>query len=107
MENDRVLTGSANLDAIPALRSRPSQRGHDAVTAASGGFEVLRGTDYESRPLLARDEDDSGSRPEILSGDGQRGGVEWEGENDFESRPWWNKPSVNEIFHRSLAQDYY
>lgn len=103
MENDQVFTGSANIDTTSALRSRPSQRGHDAVMAASGGFEVLRDTDYERTALLARNEQDHDS-PEDPSEDRQRGSVEWEGENDFEGRPWWNKPSVNGTFHRFLAQ---
>lgn len=105
MQNDLVFTAQASIDATSALRSRPSQRGHAAVTAASGGFEVFKNTDYESAPLLARDDEDGDGRLESPSGDVQRGRVEWEGENDFEGRPWWNKPSVNGIFHRSLTQD--
>lgn len=103
MENDQVFTGSANIDTASALRSRPSQRGHDAVMAASGGFEARRDTDYERTALLARDERSQDSL-EDPSQDSQRGGVEWEGEHDFEGRPWWNKPSVNWTFHRFRAQ---
>ena len=105
MENDLVFTGSATMDATSALRSRPSQRGHDTVTAASGGFEVLKDSEYENAPLLPRDEDVRDNRSGDAVGDGQRGRIEWEGENDFEGRPWWNKPSVNCTFHRFPAQD--
>lgn len=94
MQNDLVFTGQASMDATSALRSRPSQRGHDAVTAASGGFEVFKDTEYESAPLLDRDDEDGDGRLESPNGDGQRGRVEWEGEKDFEGRPWWNKPSI-------------
>lgn len=93
MQNDQVFTGSANIDVASALRSRPAQRGHDAVTAASGGLEIPKDSDYENTPLLVRDEEDHDGPLENPSGD-QTSEVEWEGGKDFEGRPWWNKPSV-------------
>ncbi|MCJ1465524.1 hypothetical protein MMC07_004142 [Pseudocyphellaria aurata] len=94
MENDQVFTGSANIDATLTLRSRPSQRGHDAMSVAPGGFDVHKDTDHESTPLLAGDEENRDGRPETPSEDMRRGGAEWEGESDFNDRPWWRKPSV-------------
>lgn len=104
MENDQVFAGSANIDATLTLRSRPSQRGHDVMSVAPGGFEMRKDTDHESTPLLAGDEENRDGRLENSGEDRRRGGVGWEGESDFNGRPWWRKPSVSWTFHRSMGK---
>lgn len=93
MENDQVLTAGANLDADSRLR--PSHQGHDIVMAAAGGMEIPKNLDEERRPLLTQDDETHSGRSESFNDVEQRDGSKWQGVNDFEGRPWWNKPSVS------------
>lgn len=54
-------------------------------------FESERDIRHEESPLL------SGDGPREASEVGAsdiRGPSKWDGERDFDGRPWWNKPSV-------------
>lgn len=100
MESDRAFEVDADLDTLNRLSSRSQERashkGRDALEAAFGRFGSHKERDHEQTPLLQRDTDGV----DELEGDRESGGDDgrvpptWEGERDFEGRPWWNKPSV-------------
>ena len=101
MENEEAFRANAELNGLERMYTRSSHRatnkGHGPVKATSGGSEIEREIPDEERPLISSDREDRvGEEPEHGAGE-TRGPPKWEGEADFEGRPWWNKPSVREI----------
>lgn len=100
MENDQAFEAEADIEALERvdsrLRQRSSHKGHDTLKAALGGFESEAERNDEHSPLLPRvaGEDHDSDRTLGNDEEGRRGSPTWEGERDFEGRPWWNKPSV-------------
>ena len=100
MENDQAFEADADVDALERLDSRSRQRsshkGQEALEAAFGRFGSRRDTNQEDTPLLRRDgdqEDEIDGYTEHGESNG-RAPPTWDGERDFEGRPWWNMPSV-------------
>ena len=100
MENDQPFELDAELGPLSQLtsnsRQRSSYKGQDALDAAFGGSESHKERDHEETPLLQRDGDEeveAGGNTEHEGADGTAP-PSWEGERDFEGRPWWKKPSV-------------
>ena len=94
MEDDAELGPLSRLTSNS--RQRSSYKGQDALVAAFGGSESHKERDHEETPLLLRDGDEeveAGGNAGHEEADG-RAPPSWEGERDFEGRPWWKKPSV-------------
>ena len=99
-QNDQVFEADQDVSTLERLRSRSAQspdNGHRTTRTASGNLESQEGAETELTPLLG------GSRGGDDDGDGSGGGntgqgrkSTWDGEKDFEGRPWWNKPSVSD-----------
>ena len=103
MENDQAFEADADVDALERLDSRSRQRsshkGQEALEAVFGRFGSRRDTNQEDTPLLRRD-DDQEDEIDGHTEHGERNGrapLTWDGEGDFEGRPWWNMPSVREF----------
>ena len=104
MENEQAFEIEADIDATARLRptSRASyqslHKGQDIMNTAYGGYESQQQTHSEHSPLLARDAEQHGEVIDASGDDGpdSRRPPAWDGERDFEGRPWWNKPSVRE-----------
>lgn len=100
MENDQVFEAEADIEAFESVdsgsRPRSSHKGHDTLKAAFGSFEPERERDHERTPLLPRENGQNRMNGRGLkNGNGdRRESPSWDGERDFEGRPWWNKPSV-------------
>ena len=93
MENEEVFQADAEINGLEHIYSRSSHpsknKGHEALRVTPG-----RHTHDEESPLLSSvREDGSGEAPEHGVGE-IREPPKWDGEGDFEGRPWWNKPSV-------------
>ena len=95
MENEEAFEADAEINGLQQMRSRSTyrstQKGHDTEEA---DLASERNPHDEETPLLSSDHEVEGT---IASED--RPGVtrrtpKWDGEGDFEGRPWWNKPSV-------------
>lgn len=101
MENEEAFEADAEIHGLEQMRSRSSYRsmhkGHDTVIAASGGFESERDIQSEDSPLLPSNRGDGGREASEYGADETRGPPKWDGERDFEGRPWWNKPSVRNL----------
>ena len=91
MENEEVFEADAEINGLEHVRSRSSyrstQKGHNRDGA---GLASERNNHDEETPLLSSDHE-SEDRP----GETRRT-LKWDGEGDFEGRPWWNKPSVRD-----------
>ena len=89
-----MFGADADAEALERLDSRSRQRsshkGQDAMEASFGRFGSRKDTDLENTPLLRHDGDQEDEN-DARSG---RAPPSWDGERDFEGRPWWNKPSV-------------
>ena len=94
-----MLAGDAAMVASSKLRSRQLQRGHDIVTAASGGIEIPKTSEYEYTPLLLKDQETDDGRSDSSGVAAEGGEFKWQGEDDFKERPWWNTPSVSRSFN--------
>lgn len=98
-QNDQAFEADQDVNTYENLRSRSahlSHQGHDTVKAAFGAFERQEDADNDRTPLLGRN--GSGERGDSAkrdNGEDDGGGhPQWDGERDFEGRPWWNMPSV-------------
>lgn len=111
MENEEAFEADAEVDALEQLRSRSShrytQKGHDKVTSDLGGFDSDRGNHNEESPLLSHERGDGSTEASEHGAGETRGPPKWDGERDFEGRPWWNKPSVRnpQSRHRDIETD--
>ena len=100
MENDQPFELDAEFGPLSRLtshsRQRSSYKGQEALEAASGPSGSHKERDHEETPLLQRDGDEEvgASGNAEHEGDNERAPPSWEGERDFEGRPWWKKPSV-------------
>ena len=116
MENDQPFELDAEINTLGRLtsnsRQRSSHKGRDALEAAFGPSVSHKERDHENTPLLQRDSDEEvegGGNAEHESDDG-RAPPSWEGERDFEGRPWWKRPSVRRslsIYERQLTKCFY
>lgn len=101
-QNDQAFEADQGINGYERLpprssSSRPSShKGRDALKAAFGGFEGNQEEENDRTPLLKKGQNQrGGSRSDVDDGEGDnRGPPTWEGERDFEGRPWWNMPSV-------------
>ena len=95
MENEEVFEADAEINGLEQMRSRSSyrstQKGHDTGEA---DLASERNTHDEETPLLSRDHEVEGRGASESSPGETRRTPKWDGEGDFEGRPWWNKPSV-------------
>ena len=93
MENEEVFQADAEMNGLEHMYSRSSHRsenkGHNTVKVTPG-----RHTDGEESPLLSSSRGDEGEEASENGAGETRGPPKWDGEGDFEGRPWWNKPSV-------------
>ena len=93
MENEGVFQADAEINGLEHMYSRSS---HPSENKRPDTHKVMLGRHIpdEESPLLSsnrEDEDEEGSE----HGAGEtRGPPQWDGDGDFEGRPWWNKPSV-------------
>lgn len=110
MENDQPFELDAEMNALGRLssrsRRRSSHKGQDALEAAYGPSMSHKETDHENTPLLQRDSDEEveAGGNTVHEGDDGRAPPSWEGERDFEGRPWWNRPSVRNLLLGSERQ---
>ena len=102
MENDQPFEVDADLGALHQLnsqsRQRSSHKGQDALEAMSRRFGSHKESDDENTPLLGRDGEldvDIGENVDN-GGDDGRAPASSGTQDDFEGRPWWNKPSVRQ-----------
>ena len=98
-QNDQVFEADQDINAFERLPSRSapsSQQGHDVMKAAYGALEPHDTVDTDRTPLLSRERtSNGGSEDGTTGGEGdRRRSPTWDGERDFEGRPWWNMPSV-------------
>ena len=91
MENEEAFQADAEINGLEHMYSRSSRekKGQDAVKGAPG-----RHTRDEESPLLLSIREDEGEEATEHGAGESRGPPKWDGEGDFEGRPWWNKPSV-------------
>ena len=98
MENEEAFEADAEVRGLEQMQLRSSnrstQKGHDTVIAAYGGFESEREIHNEESPLLSPDRGGQGREAPENGADEIRESPKWEGDRDFEGQPWWNKPSV-------------
>lgn len=100
MENEQAFEAEVDVEAFEIVDSRSRQRsshkGHDTLKAAFGSLGPEEDGNYEHTPLLPRENGQNQENPRAAEdGNGPgRGPPTWDGEMDFEGRPWWNKPSV-------------
>ena len=98
MENEQAFEADAEIHGLEQVHSRSSpqssREGRDTVKAAVGGFESERDSPDEESPLLSPDRGDGGGEH---GAGATRGSPKWDGEEDFEGRPWWNKPSARAL----------
>lgn len=101
-QNNQAFEADQAIDALDRLPSRSgisrgsSHKGHDALKAVFGGYGTREDVEHDRTPLLSRDhgrDHDNFNDTDQSERDGQ-GPPTWEGERDFDGRPWWNKPSV-------------
>lgn len=111
MENEEVFEADAEADGLEQWRSRSAhrstQKGYDTVKAAFGGFESERDMHDEESTLLSPDREFGGREASEHSAGEIRRSPKWDGEGDFEGRPWWNKPSVRnpQSSHEQVQSD--
>ena len=100
-QNQQVFGSNQDVDGLERLDSSSrhnagaSSTGQHVMEAAFGGFESHDDEDDQT-PLLGerRVEDPlSENNTENVDGDSRKPPT-WEGERDFEGKPWWNRPSV-------------
>lgn len=101
MENEEVFQADAELDGLERMYTgsshRATQKGHGTAKTALGSSESERDIHDEETPLISSSREDRGAE-ESENGAGEtREPPKWDGERDFEGRPWWNKPSVRNI----------
>ena len=93
MENEEAFQADAEINGLERMHSRSSHpsenKGHATVKGAPG-----RHTHDEESPLLSSSREDEGEEASEHGAGETRGPPNWDGEGDFEGRPWWNKPSV-------------
>ena len=100
MENEQAFEADADIGAFESLNSLSRQRspnqGRDTMKAAFGTFGPQDENTSETTPLIARQDGHTQNDGEGTGdrADDDRGPPTWDGERDFEGRPWWNKPSV-------------
>ena len=110
MENDQPFELDAEINALgrltPHSRQRSSHKGREALEAAFGPSVSQKERDHENTPLLQRDSDEEAEAGEDTEHDGEDGRAPptWEGERDFEGRPWWKRPSVRQSLSKSKRQ---
>ncbi len=99
MENEQVFEVNAELRGLEHMDSPSSypstQKGHDTGKAAFRGLESEGSIRNEESPLLSPNREDEGAEGSDHGVGETREPPKWDGERDFEGRPWWNKPSVN------------
>ena len=98
-QNEQVFEADQDVNAFERLPSTSTHKGRDTLRAVSGWFTSQQNTEDDRTPLLGGDRgrDQRGSTsPSNGRGDDSTTPV-WEGERDFEGRPWWNMPSVRTI----------
>ena len=104
MENEEPFEADAEIQGLEQMRARSShrftQKGHDTLVGASADFQPDRDINSEESPLLPPNYGHGGGEASEHSADEVRGPPTWDGERDFEGRPWWNKPSVRNIRSR-------
>ena len=89
MENEEVFQADAGLNGLERMYSR-----HQSKNKGQDTLEVTgRHTHDEESPLLSSGREDEGEAIEHGASEA-REPPKWDGERDFEGRPWWNKPSV-------------
>ncbi|CAD6566672.1 MAG: hypothetical protein ASARMPRED_000102 [Alectoria sarmentosa] len=97
MENEEVFEADV-VHGLEQMHShppyRPTRKGHDTVKAPSADLESERDIHHEESPLLSPNRGDGGRETSEHGVGETRGPPKWNGEGDFEGRPWWNKPSV-------------
>ena len=101
-QNDQAFEADQDVNAFESLRPtssasrRSSHKGKDTMKAAFGAFASQEHEEHENSPLLGRDSDQRQDAGYDSRGAGEHGDAAstWDGERDFEGRPWWNKPSV-------------
>ena len=95
MENEEVFEADAEINGLEQMRSRSTHRStrkrHDTEDA---DFASERNNHDEETPLLLPDHENEGRDVSEDRPDETRRTPKWDGEGDFEGRPWWNKPSV-------------
>lgn len=93
MENEEVFQADAEITGLQHIHSRSLHRsgnqGHDTGKVASGTY-----IHDEESPLLSSSRENEGEEASEHGAGETRGPPKWDGEADFEGRPWWNKPSV-------------
>ena len=98
MENEEVFEADV-VHGLEQMHShspyRPTPKGHDTVKAPSANLESEREIHHEESPLLLPNRGDGGRETSEHGVSETRGSPKWNGEGDFEGRPWWNKPSVS------------
>lgn len=98
MENEEAFEADAEVDGLEQMRSRSAyrstQKGHNTIKEALGGFESERDIHNEESPLLSPDRGNGGREASEQGAGETMGPPKGDGEGDFEGRPWWNKPSV-------------
>ena len=113
MENEAAFEADAEIDELEQIRSRPSHRStqkrRHIVKPVLGASGFERNTHDEESPLLSPDREDRGSGTSGPGAGEARGPSRWDGEGDFEGRPWWNKPSVRwpRSRHNNVQADQY
>ena len=116
MENDQPFELDAEINAPGRLtsrsRRRSSHKGRDALEAAFGPSASHKERDHENTPLLQRDSNEEAEAGEDTEYGGEDGRAppSWEGERDFEGRPWWKRPSVRRLlpkFEQQLMKWFY
>lgn len=100
-QNDQVFEADQDVNALNLLRPqsgvsrRLSHKGQDALKAAFGGFDTQYDTEHDRTPLLKKTQDQERISTHDTEHEGEgRQPPTWDGERDFEGRPWWNMPSV-------------
>lgn len=101
MENEEVFRADAELDGFERMYTgssrRAMQKGHGTAKAALGSSEPDRDIHDEETPLISSNREDGGAEESEHGAGETRETPKWDGERDFEGRPWWNKPSVRNI----------
>ena len=94
-ETNQDVDGFERLDSSSRHDAGASTTGQHVMEAAFGRLESHEAVD-DRTPLLAtrgeenaQIEQDNGN----VESDGRKPPT-WEGERDFEGKPWWNRPSV-------------
>lgn len=73
------------------------EKGHGTAKAALGRSESDRDIHDEETPLISSNRENEGAEESEHGAGETREPPKWDGERDFEGRPWWNRPSVRTI----------